>query len=189
MLLTGCASQLMLSTKDQQLPSLLVDKSRIIFIRSTFHGHLYAAGIYEIVDEKPTFIAAIDNKNKFYFDMKPGEHAFLSTGTASMRFLRGNFEAGKTYYAVVRPRGWPGISFELSPVRAKGSKGVFYLNSDEYNNILANSVYVKLSPEAIKWADGRKESLRSEYAEEWPLWKNQPDDFKARFTFRSSDGT
>jgi len=184
--LTGCAGQMMLSAKNQTLPSLSPEKSRVVFMRSAFHGTIVSAGLYEVISEQPKFIGVLANNNKFFIDMVPGKHDFMSVG-ASVRFLQGSFEAGKTYYVVATPRGWPGINFSLNPVRSSGD-GKFNFNTPEYNTIVADTVLVIASPEATKWGSEMQDSVNNGFKVEWPIWKDKPDTFKAPFTIQSSDG-
>ena len=178
--LTGCASQVMMSAKNQSLPVLNADKSRIVFMRSSAHGTVILEGLYEVVNDKPKFIAVLANNNKFYVDLVPGKHDFMSIG-ASARFLQGNFEAGKTYYVATTPRGWPGINFALYPF-GSSNHNKFKINSAEFNSLLTDTVLVESSPDAIKWGDSAKSKVDAVFSVEWPIWKNKSDNFKAPFT-------
>jgi len=184
--LTGCASQMMMSAKNQSLPVLHADKSRIVFMRSSLHGTVVSEGLYEVINEKPKFIAVLANKNKFFIDMKPGNHDFMSIGSGA-RFLQGNFKAGKTYYVATTPRGWPGINFALHPF-SKSSQSKFKINSSEFKTMLAETVLVESSPEATKWGESIQSKVNSVFSVEWPIWKNKSGNFKAPYTIMSNDG-
>ena len=130
-LLSGCATQVMKSSENQSLPALSQNKSRVVFMRSAVHGTVVRAGIYEVQNEKPVHLGVLANDNKFFNDIIPGEHTFMSLGSGTVRFVTGKFKAGKTYYIAVAPRGWPAINFSLYPFRNDGS-GKFNINSSEY---------------------------------------------------------
>ena len=181
--LTGCASQMMVTAKNQSLPVLNADKSRIVFMRSSSHGTVVSEGLYEVINDKPKFIAVLANNNKYFFDMKPGNHDFMSVGSSGARFLQGNFKAGKTYYVATTPRGWPGINFALHPF-GKSNNSKFNINSGEFKDMLTDTVLVESSPEATKWGASFQNRVDKIFAVEWPLWKNKSDNFKAPYTIK-----
>jgi uncharacterized protein YceK len=186
-LLSGCASQVMKSAENQSLPGLSKDKSRIVFMRSAMHGTVVRAGIYEIKNDKPQFLGVLANTNKFYNDITPGKHNFMSLGSGGVRFLTGNFKAGKTYYIAATPRGWPAINFSLYPFRGDG-KGKFNLNSSDFTSMKQDTVLVLPSPESAEWGSGEQARADAVFNVEWTVWKNRPADFKAQFTIISGDG-
>jgi hypothetical protein len=186
-LLGGCASLKMKPAVNQSLPTLNPEQSRVVFMRSSLYGKGVEAGMYEVIDEKPVFIGILLTENKIYVDTAPGEHMFMSMGS-TVRFMEADLQAGKTYYAMATPRGWPGINFSLHPVR-NGGTGAFTQTKDEFQGWLKDTILVEMSPEAKEWAKDRTEWTTGRFNKEWPVWKTKPEDFKAKFTMMPGDGS
>jgi hypothetical protein len=185
--IVGCTTLKMTVSENQSFSSLETNKSRVVFMRSSMHGTVIDAGIYEIVENSPKFIGILKNDTKMYIDTTPGEHVFMSSGS-NVRFMVSDLEPRKTYYAIVAPRGWPGINFNLYPVRKDGN-GEFNLNTDEFKGLLNDTVLVEIGPKAIEWSKDKTSQVNSQYEVEWPLWKSKPDSFKSPFIMHGSDGT
>lgn len=184
--LTGCMGVVMKKSEDQTIPTLDQSKSRLVVMRSSLHGAVVPALMYEIIDEKPQFIAVLNNNEKIFVDTTPGQHTFMSLGV-NVRFLIANMTAGKTYYAMASPRGWPGVNFNLNPFLHSGSTE-FILESDKFKSWLDSTALMEITPEAIEWAKSREGLLNTRFPVEWPLWNEKPEDFKLQFTLAPGDG-
>ena len=138
LLLSGCTTLKMEVAKEQNLPILAADKSRVVFMRSAGHGTVQDAGLYSVQDGNITFKGVIKNSTKMFLDVEPGKHTFMSNGFAA-RFIEANLSPGKTYYVIVAPRGWPGIFFALLPV---SNDSEINLNSKSFKKMKSDLIII-----------------------------------------------
>ena len=185
--LSGCGIFVSMKTADDQnIPPLTKNKSRLVLMRSAFHGAGLTASIYEVVNDSPRFLSVVNNDDKIYIDTTPGTHTYMSLGV-NVRFLIAHMEAGKTYYAMVQPRGWPGVNYNLRPFRSGGT-GDFVLDSKDFNDWYKKTTLVVTTPEVFEWSKGKEDLLNARFEKEWPIWNSKPPMFRQQFTLMKSDG-
>ena len=184
--LSGCSMLELKQTADQQIPELHADSSRIVFMRSAFHGAAITAMLYEIIDGKPKYFGAVKNDNKFYLDTTPGQHIFMALGMGA-DFMPADLAPGKTYYVMVTPRGWPSISFSLHPFRTDGTTK-FNTDSDSFKDWKNATILVENLPQSYTWAEERQQRADDAYKSYWPKWQKKSENDKQVYTIYPSDG-
>jgi hypothetical protein len=186
--IAGCAAFIDIKeSENQELPALNSDKSRIVFMRSSMHANLNDVLMYEIVDDKPVFFGALKNNTKFFLDTTPGKHTLMTLSVGS-DYAMADLTAGKTYYVMVTPRGWPAVNFSFRPFRPDGN-GEFKLGSDEFNKWQRSTKLIENVPASFEFAKGRQEFAEESHGKNWPKWQQKPDADKAVYNIRPQDGT
>lgn len=156
--LAGCSPMASLMVKDERMgsgPVATDGKATVVFIRPSYHGDVIDAGVFMLNKDDETFIGKVGSHEGVSVAVEPGEHLFMVTdqNIHYRRLMKANVEAGKVYYAVVSPRGWPAIIFALLPVKADPSS---YFKHSDLPGWLDATVWVKKAPSADSWFKGAK---------------------------------
>jgi len=169
-LLTGCQSTLMEPVAEQAQTNALSEHGQVIFIRSAFMAKAIQASVYDITTGTPEFIGIVSNDTKISYMASPGEHMFMVVGERA-DFLKANVLPDKTYYTVVSPRmGFWKARFSMHPVRNDES-AKFKYDSEDFKEMLTESLFVKSGEKAQQWAVSNANSIRSKMAKYLPEWK------------------
>lgn len=170
LLLSGCQSTLMEPVAEQAQTNAQAGNAQVIFMRSAFVGQAIQASVYDVTSGTPEFIGIVSNDTKVSHMVSPGEHMFMVVGE-SADFLKANVAEGKTYYSVVTPRmGFWKARFSMHPVR-NDETAKFKYGSKDFNEMLADSKFVKSGPKAEQWALKNANSISSKMNKYLPEWK------------------
>lgn len=184
--LSGCQSTLMEPVKEQVQTNALTGQAQVVFVRSAFVGQAIQASVYDITSGTPEFIGIVSNDTKVSYMTTPGEHMFMVVGE-SADFLKTNILEGKTYYTVVSPRmGFWKARFSMHPVRNDESSKFKY-DSKDFNEMLADSKFVKSGPKAEEWAISNANSISTKMNKYLPEWKSKASEKQKAATIEVID--
>lgn len=188
LVLSGCATtNQMVKASNQQLTNAAADQSQVVFMRSSFVGHLISASVYDVTDGEPEFVGIIENDTKVLTAVKPGKRIFMVVSEAA-DFMEADLTAGKTYYAVITPRmGMWKARFSLWPVRV-GAPGEFTLNDKRIQSMITDTELMEGSEKAQLWFKGNLQSIKAKQQEYWPSWQQKNGGDKLERTLLRSDG-
>lgn len=185
--LVGCASTPMKEASTQTIQKVRAEESQVVFMRSSFVGSAISASLYDVSKGNPEFIGIIDNGTKIAYTTAPGKRVFMVVSEAA-DFLEADLAAGKTYYSLVTPRmGMWKARFSLWPIRNDGTSE-YNTASDSFNGWLTGTKLVENSPETLAWNTANIDSVKSKYAEYWPVWKEKSAEDLAARTLKPTDG-
>ncbi|AFU98575.1 hypothetical protein [Simiduia agarivorans] len=186
--LVGCAgTNPMQVASNQEVVAAPADKAQVVFMRSSFLGHVISASLYDVTGGKTDFIGIIENDTKVVYDVAPGNYQFMVVSEAA-DFMNAELVAGKTYYAMVTPRmgAWK-ARFSLQPVRADGSTD-FNTADKNFAQWQEKTKRVEMSDAARQWFEKNRASVVEKQEDYLPVFaKKDADDVKAR-TLLPSDG-
>ena len=103
MLASGCASNMMIDSAEQELVAPAADTAQIVFLRSSILGSAIQAVVYDATDGGAEFIGILSNGKKLAHTVQPGKHVFMVVSEAA-DFMEAELLGGKTYYAMITPR-------------------------------------------------------------------------------------
>lgn len=183
----GCASNPMQVSNDQELDRVGKDRSRVVFMRSSFVGSAINASVFDVTAGDPKFIGIIANGTKVAYEIKPGEHTFMVVSEAA-DYLHADLLPGKTYYSLVTPRmgAWK-ARFSLWPIR-NDSTSQHNTHSKEFDSWLKGTKLVENSDASRSWAAANANSVKAKHAEYWPVWQKKTPAALAERTLNSGDG-
>jgi hypothetical protein len=172
------------SPQEQAVPA---NKSRIVFMRSTFIGHLINATLYDVTKGEPEFLGIIPNASRIVYDTEPGERIFMVQSEAA-DFLKANMTAGKTYYALVTPRMGVWVArFSMAPVRRDGTVPG---NTEPARiaEMKTNTKVVANTNETKDWFQKNLTDIKAKQAEYFPAWQKKPAADMEQVTLQPYDG-
>jgi hypothetical protein len=183
----GCAGNPMKISSNQKLDQVGSNKSRVIFLRSSFMGSAINASLFNITKGEPEFIGIIGNGTRVVHDTQPGKCTFMVVSEAA-DYMEADLLPGKTYYALVTPRmgAWK-ARFSLWPIR-NDSTSEYNVNSKDFKSWMANTKLVENSDESRRWATANMQSVKAKHAEYWPVWKQKTPEALVERTLKPSDG-
>jgi hypothetical protein len=182
--LAGCAGSMptMQTVDSQQQSAVPSNKSRVVFMRSSFYGSVINASLYDVTKGEPIFIGILPNASRIAYDVDPGEHTFMVQSEAA-DFMRAHVSAGKTYYAIVTPRmgAWT-ARFSLAPVRSddtspSGSEPARIKEMKTNTKLLTNT------NETREWFKTNLGDIKTKQAEFRSSWQVKPET-----TLNANDG-
>ena len=187
MLASGCASNMMVDSAEQELVAPAADTAQIVFLRSSILGSAIQAVVYDATDGGAEFIGILSNGKKLAHTVQPGQHIFMVVSEAA-DFMEAELLGGKTYYAMITPRmgAWR-ARFSMYPVR-NGQPGEFQYDSDQFQGWLKKSQLSENTAASQTWASENESSVakkRSDYA---TVWKSKSPTELAERTLNPDDG-
>lgn len=139
-------------------------KAQVVFLRPQSAAYAIQSSVFEIKDEKPEIAGVIPAKAKFVYEVDAGEHLFMVLGESG-DFMSANLEAGKTYYALVRPRmGLWKARFSFDPVHKDEQM------DGDLEDWLSDCRLVEASEATDRWAQENAEDIEEEYMEYYQNW-------------------
>ena len=186
LLMSGCASNKMVVSTNQELMGPDRGTAQVVFMRHSFYGSGIQASIFDVTSGEPEFVGILSNKTKLVWSGAPGKHVYMVVSEAA-DFMEANLDGGKTYYAMVTPRmgAWK-ARFSMHPVRA--SSGDFNHTSDEFKEWVEGSSFVENTPESEAWYNDNKDSIMSKQADYWAVWQEKSAADLAERTLNQEDG-
>lgn len=185
--LGGCSSSKMQIAANQSLDSIQPDKTRVIFMRSSFVGSAFKASVYDVTSGEPAFIGIISNGMKLAHATAPGNKTYMVVSEAA-DFMKAELAASKTYYAMVSPRmgAWK-ARFSLYPFK-KDPDSKFTTASKEFKKWVKNTKLVNNTPESEQWAYENRADIKEKYYAYWAKWQTKTPEEKEQLTLKPSDG-
>ncbi|MCF2859820.1 hypothetical protein L1286_20260 [Pseudoalteromonas sp. SMS1] len=185
--LSGCQSTKMNVATVQTLNKVAEDKSRVVFMRSSFLGNAIQSSVYEVTSGEPEFIGIVSNETRVAYVTSPGEKVFMVVGE-SADFLKASLDSGKTYYSVVTPRmGVWKARFSLHPVRNEGQDKTFLYSSDKIKKMITGTKLVEAGEEALVWATNNAGDIKKKYEKNWAKWQKKSAKEQQEATIRAED--
>lgn len=183
----GCASNPMQVSSNQELDRVDKNRSRVVFMRSSFVGSAINASLFDVTTGDPEFIGIMANGTKVVYETKPGKHTFMVVSEAA-DYLHADLLPGKTYYSLVTPRmgAWK-ARFSLWPIK-NDSKSQFNTRSKEFDRWLEGTTLVENSAASNNWAAANMGSVKAKHAEYWSVWQNKTPAALAERTLDAGDG-
>ncbi len=186
-LLTGCAANPMALSGQQTIQPPAQEETQVVFMRSSFVGSAIAASLYEVTDDKITFIGIIKNGTKVSYTTSPGHHVFMVVSEAA-DFMEADLSAGKNYYSITTPRmgAWK-ARFSLWPIK-NDPDTKFSLQKSSFEGWVADTKRVENSEKSISWYQKNKDSVQKKYEKYWPVWQEKSEADLAKRTLSPEDG-
>lgn len=167
--ITGCASSLMQPVPkgpDSYKPA--ANEATVIFLRTSYFGGAIQASLFDVTTKDNLFIGIISAGTKLAFKTTPGKHMFMVVGENG-DFMPGEFEGGKTYFAIVIPRmGLWKARFSLNPVHKNEMTSEFQKRRSSVN-------FVENTPKSEAWAKMHADSIQSKRDQDLPRWHGKAD--------------
>ena len=185
MVLSGCASSLMMEAPSQEIRPPARDKVKVVFMRTSFVASAIGAEIFDVTNGQLNFIGALPKGNKIVYETTPGQKVFMAYGTAA-DFMLGNLQGGKIYYSIVRPN-WGTGGMIPTPVRADGTSE-FHTKSPDFAGWVADTKFIVPNAEAKEWFTKEKPRYQEIYARYWATFQQKSADQKDERTLHPQDG-
>lgn len=189
LIISGCSQMSSLMVKDERIntrPVVSSNYATIAFIRPSFHGHILDAAVFMLTDEGEEFVGKVGYEEGVTVYVKPGEHMFMSVdqNINYPRLMKAQVEAGKTYYAVVSPNGWPVIIFSLVPVKNDTSFKFNHANLPEW---LDSTDWVRKTSKADEWFNSVKKRVHDARVGAYNDWMSSGGDTDPQLFMTRSD--
>ena len=187
LLLTGCASNLMIDSTNQATVVPTADKAQIIIMRPSVFGGAIQSPVFDVSSGDAEFIGIVSSGTQISYMVDPGKRVFMVVSEAA-DFLEADLDKGKTYYAIVTARmgAWK-ARFSLHPIR-NGGAGDRQYDSEEFQWWLAKVRYVENTPESIAWFEANKASIKKKQIRYWEVWQQKSEADLAERTLNRDDG-
>jgi hypothetical protein len=145
------------------------NQSLVIFMRPSPEDRQFQSSVFEITPTEDKLVGIVSAQTKVAYITTPGEHTFLLIGRYA-DFMKARLEAGKTYYALVKPEaGSLKTRFAFAPVKG------YDLRSDTFKKWVEGCTYVENTPSAYSWAKASTSSIQSKKRTFLPEWEKKPD--------------
>lgn len=182
--LPGCAT-LMREAPSQQLTAPRAGTAKIVFMRTSFVAGAIGCDLFEVVNGELRFIGQLPMGNKVVFETTPGDKVIMAYGTAA-DFMTARVEAGKTYYAIVRPN-WGTGGFYPTPVR-KTSSVEPDQNSAEFKGWLTSTKLLEPTEATVSWFKENQARMTGIYKDYWARFQRKSPTEKADRQMNPGDG-
>lgn len=136
----------------------------IVFTRPSSHGSLIESPVFRLNGNTEEFLGFVPADGKLGVRVTPGRHCFMTAdqylGLTDDGFINAEVEAGKTYYVLVSPRGWPRIRFALIPVKRDATVSRYSHSSPEFG-AWEGTTFISKAPAAEEWAQTNATKIRA----------------------------
>jgi hypothetical protein len=181
------SNKLMQPAAQQQAPQLEAGKAMLVILRPSRAGGAIAASTYDITGDQTTLIGVLGPHDEIAYQVDPGQHRFMVVAE-NADFMDATFDAGKTYYAVLRVR--PGVwkaRFSLLPIHAT-SDDQYNLQSPDLADWKAGCEWVERTDRADAWFAANRPSIDDKRREYLLKWDRMAPNDKAELTMGAGDG-
>lgn len=179
-------SKLMTPASEQE-PKPAEGKALVVFMRPSFYGGAISSSIYDAPDGGTTFLGVLKYKDKVAVQMDPGVHRLMVIAE-NADFLDAMFEAGKTYYVLVKAR--PGVwkaRFSLIPVHNKAD-AEYSLQMPDFAEWTKGTSFVEKTGEADAWYEENKVSVEEKKTDYLVKWNKMLPEERAELVLNAEDG-
>lgn len=165
------------------------DKAAIVFMRASSYGGAITSPLLEVDEQGNTsMVGIIGPDEKMVKYVEPGERMFMVIGE-NADFMKANVEAGKVYYAIIRPRmGIWKARFSVTPFKLQPENDNFNLQGENLIEWLAECKMTEPNQAAFAWHTQKVEDLRKLYLEYYPDWKAKDVAKRDAATLATIDG-
>ena len=184
LLLTGCASNMMVKSEQPGVVAPPADEATVVFMRKSFVASAVGVEIFEVVDDELSFVGALPTGNKIAHRTSPGTKVYMAYGAAA-DFMVANVVGGKTYYSIVRPN-WGTGGFAPTPIRQTTSE--YNMQTDDFKSWDNGTTLIEKKPTAAAWFAENKAKYQAIYEEYWRRFQNKTPDEVAQRTLMPEDG-
>ena len=187
LLATGCASNKMVDSAQQDLITPTLDQAQIVFVRSSMFGGAIQSSVFDVSGDETKFIGILSAGKKLAFAVEPGKHTFMVVSEAA-DFMEAEMLGGKTYYAMVTPRmgAWK-ARFSMHPVRNAGP-GEFQYGSEKFQGWLDSTEFSENTPASHAWAEENLSNIRGKQHDYEAVWREKSPAELAERTLNPDDG-
>jgi hypothetical protein len=160
------------------------NKAMVVFLRPSGIGFAVQAKIIDVTSEdNPKLVGFLGAKTKIAYQTEPGEVLFMVMGGENTPFLKGNLEAGETYYAKVSPLfGILYARFTIKPIH--GTE----LDEAEFVRWYSDCTHYRNSEESYQWAGENMGKIKEKRGKKLPGWMKKPQDERDALTLNPDDG-
>lgn len=184
---TGCASNPMAVSIQQELQRPQSNESQVIFLRSSFLGSAIGSSLYDVTNGDIKFLGVLANGTKLSYKTTSGKHVFMVVAEAA-DFMEADLDSGKNYFSIATPRmGLWKARFSLWPIK-KDPGAKFHTEMPEFNKWISNTKLVSNTDMSRVWYERNKESVNSKYKKYWPEWQNITAENLLKRTLEPKDG-
>ncbi len=186
-LFTGCASNPMIVSQQQEVNKPPSDETQVIFMRSSFVGSAINASLYEVTNGNIKFIGIIGNGTKLTYKTSPGERVFMVVSEAA-DFMEADLGPGKNYFSISTPRmgAWK-ARFSLWPIKSDPNAD-YHTGMPEFEEWVNDTKLVENTEKSKSWYESNKESVKKKYEKYWPVWRNKTAEDLSKRTLSPEDG-
>lgn len=184
---TAFAKPKLMAPAADQAPTPAEGKALVVFMRPSFFGGAIASTVYDAPDTGDTFLGVLKYKDKLAVQMDPGVHRLMVIAE-NADFLDATFEAGKTYYVLVkaRPGAWK-ARFSLIPIHNKAD-AEYSLQMPEFKQWSEVTSFVEKTPAADEWYAEHKASVDEKKADYLVKWNKMAPEDRAVLVLNAEDG-
>ncbi len=170
--LVGCSGVQMTPIESNDVKTLSMDKSRVIFLRSSVVAEVSDLMLVDVTSGEPELIGVLNNETRVSFDVDPGKHTFMLVAE-TVDFLNAELKPGLTYYSLVEPVG-SGLRayFSIWPIRSDPD-AVYSVESKEFRQWLRDTIPVENNQDSLQWFEDNREVIIAKYQQYWPEWNTQ----------------
>jgi hypothetical protein len=186
--LTGCQSSLMVrSPANAATPTPAPGKALVVFMRPSSFGGAIQSSVYDTHDSTDDFIGIVSSKDKIGYQAEPGDHLFMVIAE-NADFMIAHLDAGKTYYALIKPRmGVWKARFSLIPIH-KGADAQYSAQSDDFAKWMMATSWVTVTPQATQWYSEHATDIRAKKLDYMQKWAKASAQQKEELTLKAEDG-
>ncbi len=184
--LAGCHSSMMVRT-DGAAPVPAPGKALIVFLRPSSFGGAVQSSVYDTRADADAFIGIVSAKTSVAYEAQPGDHLFMVIAE-NADFMIAHLDAGKTYYALVRPRiGVWKARFSLLPIHNRAD-AKYSLQSSDFAEWMQATAWVRLTAEAEQWYREHAADIHAKKLDHLRKWDTADPQQKAELTLLAVDG-
>jgi len=152
--------------------------SRVIFMRVSKQSSSTNALLFDVSEPgDPKLIGNVGPASKLSYSLKPGLYTFMVLGDTA-EFMQATIIGGKTYYALVIPRGGA-TRFSVEPIRQSEIGGKEFAGWDRGTKPISGSA-ASASYDAAAAAEKR--------VRYWQEWSKKSETQRAELTLNAEDG-
>lgn len=162
-------------------------KAMVVFLRPSSFGGAVQASVYDTGDPADQFIGIVSSKTRIAWQADPGDHLFMVIAE-NADFMIAHLEAGKTYYALVRPRmGVWKARFSLLPIH-NNVAAKYNMHSEDFREWMQGTSWVRNTAESEQWFREHESAIREKKLDYLRKWNAADPQQHAELTLSAADG-
>lgn len=187
LIVTGCASNPMVVSSEQELQKPMDSQAQVIFMRSSFVGSAINASLYDVTSGDIEFIGVIANGTKLTYKTSSGKRVFMVVSEAA-DFMEADLESGKNYFSIATPRMGAWVArFSLWPIK-NDPNAEYHIEMPEFDSWVSNTKLVENTDKSLLWYEKNKDSVKKKYEKYWPAWQKKTEEDLFKRTLSPQDG-
>lgn len=190
LILAGCGATGKYTTPaPEQNMQVKEDKAAIVFMRASGFGGAITSPLVSVDDEgNSSLVGILGPSEKMVHYVDPGSYQFMVIGE-NADFMKANVEAGKAYYAIIRPRmGVWKARFSVTPFKAAPEKPEFSTKGNNLKEWSKACQYTLPNQAAQQWVTEKQGELKERFNEYMPKWKTKTQAQQTYLTLEAEDG-